>query len=159
MVKKGVVPHLNMPPSNTGLPPLTDRWQMTLPVTLTANHQMERAAAAAAEKNASARFHPQTIAGRSLHQHVPTQVTPQRIPYTPRTSNEKKQISRAIQTDAKSAIIAGHRSIRPSLQYCRLCFKRYDLEPIFAGDQTLIEPDLIDKIYGSLGIMVSVCIL
>ncbi|XP_055632186.1 enolase-phosphatase E1-like [Toxorhynchites rutilus septentrionalis] len=158
MVKKGVVPHLNMPPSNnTGLPPLTDKWQMTLPVTLTESHRIKEAASMAAAPTASVLSRFQSTTGTSVRQQGWTQDLPQRktcMPSNNNRNNDRIQLNKAIQTDSKSDF-CGLRVVRPSLQYCRLCLKRHDLEPIFAGDQTLIEPDLIDKIYRNLGIMIT----
>ncbi|XP_055585629.1 uncharacterized protein LOC129738447 [Uranotaenia lowii] len=120
MVKKGVVPHLNMPPPNlAALPPLTNRWPMTLP-----DSMLKRAG-------------PQDMPLVNMHHPM---VTPQASrSYVPRSS-------KSVQTDPP-LIATRPRKVQPSLQYCRLCFKRQDLEPIFTGDKTLIEPDLVEKIY------------
>ncbi|XP_053698479.1 titin-like [Sabethes cyaneus] len=133
MVNRGVVPHINMPPLGiSGLPPLNDRWQLTLPDSIRQNQpQRQSEVAPPAINNATS--------GPS----------PQRRPQVAR-------YSKAVQTEAKPTIFSGLRKVAPSLQYCRLCFQRQDLEPIFTGDQTLIEPDLIDKIYGCTEVMINV---
>ncbi|XP_062533304.1 muscle M-line assembly protein unc-89-like [Armigeres subalbatus] len=143
LVKKGVVPHLNMPPLNmSALPPLTDRWPMTLPEGMTEVDQLRHNA----------------MAHRSMPPPLPmrpTHLNPQQMARAPSGSPIRVRHSRGVQTDSTPTCIGG-RTIAPSLQYCRLCFQKQDLEPIFTGDQTLIEPDLIDKIYGCTEVMISV---
>ncbi|XP_055530520.1 uncharacterized protein LOC129721679 [Wyeomyia smithii] len=130
MVNKGVVPHLNMPPlALSGLPPLTGRWQINLPDSVRQNQPAETS--------------PMTI-NRSMARGL--NVYERHVP----------RYCKAVQTDSQPMILSGPRKVKPSLQYCRLCFQRQDLEPIFTGDQTLIEPDLIDKIYGCTEVMISV---
>ncbi|XP_021713104.1 uncharacterized protein LOC5580281 [Aedes aegypti] len=142
LVKKGVVPHLNMPPLNmSALPPLTDRWPMTLPAGMTETEQLRHNAMLMGSRHNAA--HPPPSSRTQQQQQPP----PPRIRY-----------SKGVQTEStnSSVGIVGPRKVPPSLQYCRLCFQKQDLEPIFTGDQTLIEPDLIDKIFGCTEIMISV---
>lgn len=144
LVKKGVVPHLNMPPLNMpALPPLTDRWQMTLPQGMTETDQLKQ--------NAARSSMPLPI---GMHVPTPPHMS-KRQQLANKPNSPRVRHSRAVQTERLTAIV-GPRKVPPSLQYCRLCFKRQDLEPIFTGDQTLIEPDLIDKIFGCTEVLISV---
>ncbi|XP_019556163.3 mucin-2-like isoform X1 [Aedes albopictus] len=147
LVKKGVVPHLNMPPLNmSALPPLTNRWPMTLPTSTTELEQMRHNAMAM-------RSQPPPPPSRLQQQSTQLAMRPPQSGYVPSTPRIK--YCKGVQTDSTTASI-GPRKVPPSLQYCRLCFQKQDLEPIFTGDQTLIEPDLIDKIFGCTEIMISV---
>ncbi|XP_065075542.1 proline-rich protein 36-like [Ochlerotatus camptorhynchus] len=149
LVKKGVVPHLNMPPLNmSALPPLTDRWPMTLPAGMTEADQLRQ--------NAARSSMPPPLGMRG-HPLDPHRMQSQHLAYV--SSPSRLRYCKAVQTDSTAPATtasAGPRKVPPSLQYCRLCFKRQDLEPIFTGDQTLIEPDLIDQIFGCTEVMICV---
>lgn len=135
-----------MPPLNmSALPPLTNRWPMTLPTSTTELEQMRHNAMAM-------RSQPPPPPSRLQQQSTQLAMRPPQSGHVPSTPRIK--YCKGVQTDSTTASI-GPRKVPPSLQYCRLCFQKQDLEPIFTGDQTLIEPDLIDKIFGCTEIMVS----
>lgn len=142
LVKRGVVPHFNMPPLNIpGLPPLNDHWQLTLPVGMTQTDQIRQA-------RVTEMFggHLQGPAETSVPKNRPAVAANQQ-------TSAVQRAAKAVQTE--TVFSGGQRKMQPSLQYCRLCLQRQDLEPIFTGDQTLIEPDLIDKIYGCTQILIT----
>lgn len=147
LVKRGVVPHFNMPPLNMpGLPPLNDRWQLTLPVGMTETDQLRQARVTA------------MFSGGVGHLQGPTETS---VVSSNRPAVVANQQTSAVQRAVKAVqtetvFSSGQRKMQPSLQYCRLCLQRQDLEPIFTGDQTLIEPDLIDKIYGCTQILITI---
>lgn len=143
MVKRGVVPHFNMPPLNIpGLPPLNDHWQLTLPVGMTETDQIRQARVS------------EMFGGGHLQGPAETSVASNNrsVACTNPQASPVKRAVKAVQTE--TVFSSGQRKMQASLQYCRLCLQRQDLEPIFTGDQTLIEPDLIDKIYGCTQILV-----
>lgn len=117
---------------------------MTLPAGMTETEQLRHNAMLMGSRHNAA--HPPPSSRTQQQQQPP----PPRIRY-----------SKGVQTEStnSSVGIVGPRKVPPSLQYCRLCFQKQDLEPIFTGDQTLIEPDLIDKIFGCTEIMVSLSLL
>lgn len=148
LVKRGVVPHFNMPPLNMpGLPPLNDRWQLTLPVGMTETDQLRQARVTAMFGGG---------VGGHLQGPAETSIVSSNRPAV--VANQQTSVvqhaAKAVQTE--TIFSSGQRKMQPSLQYCRLCLQRQDLEPIFTGDQTLIEPDLIDKIYGCTQILITV---
>lgn len=143
LVKRGVVPHFNMPPLNIpGLPPLNDHWQLTLPVGMTETDQIRQARVS------------EMFGGGHLQGPAETSVTSNNrsVACANQQASPVKRAVKAVQTE--TVFSSGQRKMQASLQYCRLCLQRQDLEPIFTGDQTLIEPDLIDKIYGCTQILV-----
>ncbi|XP_058456097.1 uncharacterized protein LOC131433541 [Malaya genurostris] len=157
LVNKGVVPHLNMPPLVlSGLPPLTNRWPLTLPDSMRENYNRGKQSDNSQQQSVSG-FSPPGMSGipmssvtaPNMHGNAGSQ---RMVSYRPNMSMAK--FCKAVQTEANP--VSGPRMMQPSLQYCRLCFKRQNLEPIFTGDQTLIEPDLIDKIYGCTEVMITV---
>ncbi|KAL9693731.1 hypothetical protein quinque_013016 [Culex quinquefasciatus] len=145
MVKRGVVPHFNMPPLNIpGLPPLNDHWQLTLPVRMTETDQIRQARVS------------EMFGGGHLQGPAETSVASNNrsVACTNPQASPVKRAVKAVQTE--TVFSSGQRKMQASLQYCRLCLQRQDLEPIFTGDQTLIEPDLIDKIYGCTQILITI---
>lgn len=145
LVKRGVVPHFNMPPLNMpGLPPLNDRWQLTLPVGMTEADRLRQARVTAMFGGGDG--HVQGLGEMSAAGNRPNKQQ--------NATAAVKKSAKAVQTE--TVFSSGQRKAQPSLQYCRLCLQRQDLEPIFTGDQTLIEPDLIDKIYGCTQILITV---
>ncbi|XP_058812094.1 titin-like [Topomyia yanbarensis] len=158
MVNRGVVPHLNMPPPMlSGLPPLTDRWQLTLPDSMRQSHSQSKQDEAA-QQHSTGGTSPQRMMGTSLTPAGMRMGAGQAVGPSRATAAAYRgsKFCKAVQTELNPMVVSGPRRMQPSLQYCRLCFKRQNLEPIFTGDQTLIEPDLIDKIYGCTEVMITV---